>query len=391
MSWPATVIIILTIINFAESHPNQSQRTKSPEVPSIRSTMQDNCYDRFLLLACSYACNISLPTKSRREILQTLTNYSHQRDIPFSRVHFPSSRLVINNDCVKINSNADAFAAYVVASKTFVLEFTNESSSENETGKLVQWLQNFGLASLHPITTNATQIDQILERQKHTKDEDPPTIVLLLHSNSCPFQNYRNQRGLSSWAATRFYSKLAESLIDNLRRLILMQMNVNADNGLNRVFLQKRLHGVDLANECPRLCLIKKGQFFLDYHNYNDKSINLYENQTLRLLREFIENSLNETLSSAMEWKELGEPLTDIQYDYYALDFAAKDHLINKKFIAIGTTGGIGVIVLAISIFWGLKSSSYTGVTQSAILAIANQQPSMFLTAKRANKRHSSM
>lgn len=57
--------------------------------------------------------------------------------------------------------------------------------------------------------------------------------------------------------------------------------------------------------------------------------------------------------------KQITIELTDVEYSYHDLQFKIDRTLTNKTFIAIGITGGLSVIALAVSIFWGLKSSSF--------------------------------
>lgn len=397
--------LIKTIGVQPQEHPRQINQPGRIQPLAFGRKMKEYCYDRLLLLVCANYCNISLPNESRRDILRLLTNYSSQRSIPFSvhaRVNAPipwklrNQHPIFENDCAKIESRADAFIAYVVAQRPFAYEFTNSNKSwKNNVKNLTNWLKAFQLASNLIKAVNATDLDEILDEQSQKiENQKDAMLALLLFSDRCPYrESKQNKDGRS--ATERWWSKFAESLVDRADQLLFLQMDIDGDredNGFNEVFVQQRLPEIDMDTICPRLILIKQGSF-LDYHIHAknaDSFPNLYENQTIPQIRKFVLDALENRLPATTEWIKLGGRQTDIEYIYYAQENIAQAKMINKKFMAVGTTGGIGVIALAISIFWGLKSSSYTGVTQTAILALAETNPSLFLATKKM-KRHSSM
>lgn len=56
-------------------------------------------------------------------------------------------------------------------------------------------------------------------------------------------------------------------------------------------------------------------------------------------------------------WIPLGSSLTDIEYLYKDLHMKSENEIDKPQFVTVGAAGGLGVCVLAISIFWGLKGT----------------------------------
>ncbi|VDM75566.1 unnamed protein product [Strongylus vulgaris] len=59
-------------------------------------------------------------------------------------------------------------------------------------------------------------------------------------------------------------------------------------------------------------------------------------------------------------WYSIDTPLTELQLIYFAgeHDLVKLEH--KQSYVLVGLTGGIAVIALAISIFWGLNGSAFT-------------------------------
>lgn len=51
--------------------------------------------------------------------------------------------------------------------------------------------------------------------------------------------------------------------------------------------------------------------------------------------------------------------LTEIQLDYLSEELSIREMESNPTYIVVGAIGGIAVIALAISIFWGLNGNSF--------------------------------
>lgn len=51
--------------------------------------------------------------------------------------------------------------------------------------------------------------------------------------------------------------------------------------------------------------------------------------------------------------------LNEIQLQYLSEELLIKNIETNRVFILVGTIGGIAVVALAISIFWGLNGTSF--------------------------------
>lgn len=75
-----------------------------------------------------------------------------------------------------------------------------------------------------------------------------------------------------------------------------------------------------------------------------------------------VENSQNRGCSyeSTGDWFPIREGLTAIERDYLREDKLLSLLISDQSYILVGATGGIAVVVLAISIFWGLSGSTFT-------------------------------
>ncbi|EPB67241.1 hypothetical protein ANCCEY_13667 [Ancylostoma ceylanicum] len=58
-------------------------------------------------------------------------------------------------------------------------------------------------------------------------------------------------------------------------------------------------------------------------------------------------------------WNSVGTPLTELQLIYLSgeHDLVKLEH--KQSYVLVGLTGGIAVIALAMSIFWGLNGSAF--------------------------------
>ena len=77
-------------------------------------------------------------------------------------------------------------------------------------------------------------------------------------------------------------------------------------------------------------------------------------------IRAFIEQNTLENGTGRGKWERL-EEVNEVVFEYRRLRSNIDRYVAKPSYIMIGATGGIGVIVLAISIFWGLKSSDVPG------------------------------
>lgn len=71
------------------------------------------------------------------------------------------------------------------------------------------------------------------------------------------------------------------------------------------------------------------------------------------------DNCLYSCTSSSRNFDIKG-PLTDVQLEYLREETDIKKLERNPTFIVVGAIGGVAVVALAISIFWGLNGSSFT-------------------------------
>lgn len=62
---------------------------------------------------------------------------------------------------------------------------------------------------------------------------------------------------------------------------------------------------------------------------------------------------------SSGDWYPIREELTAIERDYLRENKQSLVLETDPNYILVGATGGIAVVVLAISIFWGLSGSTF--------------------------------
>ncbi|VDP39621.1 unnamed protein product [Soboliphyme baturini] len=203
------------------------------------------------------------------------------------------------------------------------------------------WLHKFNVKSI--ISINYTNFEDVV------RNVDPTAIFM-----------YRNGDGCMDAAQGRWWRNLVRSMYD----MPVIQFASMDVNDWNKLIMRQRLH-VDLSDRCPQLVIVS---------NY---SYILFEKEILRRgvtddIRSFISNIVQ--FSAKVSWRSVGEDLTDIEFQYEFMEEDAMEVTSKSKFIIIGVTGGIGVIALAVSIFWGLSSSAYTNDYQSLYVTTEQMQ-----------------
>lgn len=111
------------------------------------------------------------------------------------------------------------------------------------------------------------------------------------------------------------------------------------------VIIQQRLP------ELRKLC-----QITAVLHNGGYEEI--YHMNFLKDLNEKISEWRNENCTSPDVYK-IRHPLTEIQLDYLSEELMIQAIERNPIYIIVGAIGGVGVIALAISIFWGLNGNAF--------------------------------
>uniref|UniRef100_A0A914YU54 Uncharacterized protein n=1 Tax=Panagrolaimus superbus TaxID=310955 RepID=A0A914YU54_9BILA len=111
------------------------------------------------------------------------------------------------------------------------------------------------------------------------------------------------------------------------------------------VIIQQRLPM--LRRECQILAVLHNGAYQ-----------EVVDSMFLKELHKKILNWSNENCSNPQPYA-IKMPLTEIQLDYLREELYINGIVTNPTYIIVGLIGGIAVIALAISIFWGLNGSSF--------------------------------
>uniref|UniRef100_A0A0N4UK41 Hemagglutinin n=1 Tax=Dracunculus medinensis TaxID=318479 RepID=A0A0N4UK41_DRAME len=78
-------------------------------------------------------------------------------------------------------------------------------------------------------------------------------------------------------------------------------------------------------------------------------------------IRSFIEELNNDECTTLADgWTRLGKELTDIERVFNAEQRLSHEIEWRPSLITVGAIGGIAVVALAMSIFWGLNGSAFT-------------------------------
>ena len=107
-----------------------------------------------------------------------------------------------------------------------------------------------------------------------------------------------------------------------------------------------------MNDQCPQIILIDRR--FYTFYNSKTEELKLETKSIRRFARK---SNRNDTFSDSDAWIPVKRALTELERYYYTEESKMDRERRKPTFIMIGATGGLGVIVLAISIFWGLRTS----------------------------------
>uniref|UniRef100_A0A5S6QI18 Thioredoxin domain-containing protein n=1 Tax=Trichuris muris TaxID=70415 RepID=A0A5S6QI18_TRIMR len=119
-------------------------------------------------------------------------------------------------------------------------------------------------------------------------------------------------------------------------------------SGVNGFFVEQRF-SIDCTTPCPRVVLVA------DNH-IKTFPLSIRGRGVAAQIRRFIET---ETTNPA-GWQDLLAEPTDLEYLIFEMELTLAARMQRPLYIVTGFTGGFGVIVLAVSIFWGLKGNAFT-------------------------------
>ena len=58
-------------------------------------------------------------------------------------------------------------------------------------------------------------------------------------------------------------------------------------------------------------------------------------------------------------WQPIKAPLSDLQLIFYSEEIDLDKLTKRTSYVLVGLVGGVSVIILAVTIFWGLKGSAF--------------------------------
>uniref|UniRef100_A0A0N4VTH0 Glyco_tran_10_N domain-containing protein n=1 Tax=Haemonchus placei TaxID=6290 RepID=A0A0N4VTH0_HAEPC len=118
------------------------------------------------------------------------------------------------------------------------------------------------------------------------------------------------------------------------------------------VVLYKRLPFLD-ESQCQQMFLIHQYSYSIQFQDYTPRAV-------WELIDILLPNATEECppLQDTM-WFSVATPLTELQMIYFSgeHDLVKLEH--KQSYVLVGLTGGIAVIALAMSIFWGLNGSAF--------------------------------
>ncbi|KAJ1370705.1 hypothetical protein KIN20_032494 [Parelaphostrongylus tenuis] len=118
------------------------------------------------------------------------------------------------------------------------------------------------------------------------------------------------------------------------------------------VTLYKRLPLLD-ESVCRQMFLVHQSSYSVLFQDYTPHAV-------WEWIEILLPNNTEECppLQDTM-WYSILTPLTELQMIYFSgeHDLVKLEH--NQAYVLVGITGGVAVIALAISIFWGLNGSAF--------------------------------
>ncbi|CAJ0609040.1 unnamed protein product [Cylicocyclus nassatus] len=122
------------------------------------------------------------------------------------------------------------------------------------------------------------------------------------------------------------------------------------------VVLYKRLPLLDEAT-CRQMFLLHQSSYSILFQDYKPHAVW----ELIDLLLPNVPNVTEECppLHDTM-WNSINNPLTELQLMYLSGEHDLVKLENKQSYVLVGLTGGIAVIALAISIFWGLNGSAFT-------------------------------
>lgn len=322
---PLIVMTLLTIIVADNNYDMDFVRT----VRLIHSKSRS----QLLLLICMSSCY-----DQRVHVVQWLRTHFNSTDENSIHFHYHFARQNFSYFGLEnVSRNEFPVVLYIVAGR----EFRFDHKLQNET-IFVDWLRSMSTRVATRIDHSWTELDDLLDQAAVVTSQCDHThkwLMLIHNEHMCPFV---------------FWNNIAKSLYDK-RNISVVKMELDRldmlDGAHTRVIIKHRLETIVDERQCAHILLLNNGA----YRIYTGR---VGDSQKIRSFA--IDNRRCNQTNTNNQWHSIGASLTDIEMEYYSAELTIARSLVDKHiFIVIGMTGGIAVIVLAISIFWGLNGSSF--------------------------------
>ncbi|KAM3726821.1 putative potassium channel regulatory protein [Dirofilaria immitis] len=290
-------------------------------VNTIKQKLEFN--ERLLILFCVRRC---YPTQS--QIPRWIREFSNRNNLTAKQEHFTYQfydnrrNSPIFNDQL-IRNGSKPYLVYAIDGQLFRYE-----GNINNKEEFFSFLGSHELLNAEIVST-WQHLESIINTAQLCHGEKQ--ILQIVDNNRCPMEHFELVvRAFDGVANYSFYE-------------IIMPLTIDMD-----VELHTRLP--ELPSVCQLILLLQN-----DGYLWMSADADLHE---LIIAVESLQN-VECTRGSPGVWYPIREELTAIERDYLREN---KQSLIlesEPSYILVGATGGIAVIVLAISIFWGLSGSTF--------------------------------
>ncbi|CAJ0951840.1 unnamed protein product, partial [Mesorhabditis belari] len=298
-------------------HEKAFQRTIS--VVQYRSA-----FGRIVLLICQRPCKLL-----RSSIPQVVRDYNEEKsyssdDLIYYHYHYlRQSPLPFYN---MTSTSKEPIILYISAGN--VKEFHGELSNKVE---ITSWLQK-----VDKIDVFVPKTSQELDNYLTDAENCEKSYLLIVHDSlKCPFDYWMNVARVV-YSGTQVPTILLERPMENAVEVTLYR----------RLF--------SLPQQCLIVSLIHNNQ-------YTQPFTELAPDAIVDTVRDTLEYATcNHEENKVFTKSGIRASLTDLQMEYFVREVDLKKLEHKTAYIAVGLAGGIAVIALAISIFWGLNGSAFT-------------------------------
>ncbi|KAI1724645.1 putative potassium channel regulatory protein sup-10 [Ditylenchus destructor] len=302
---------------------NATNKTTDRTLSKIRTHSEDG---RLVVLFCKHKC-----LKERADISGWIRDFNEQHNTSelegLTGFHFHFYRQPFPFYGVEAQLNSKLYALiYVVANRNF-----SYNHHDITKAKFLDWLSELENAAIvRP--ANYRELDSWLGKSREYCDsllQEQKFVVLVHHLSQCRDYLLEN-------IARSFHNDSNVTVIEVARPL-----TTEAE-----VVLSWRLGG--LSQQC-RMIIVVHNNAFIEVNN----------DITPAQLHPFVKNWTNAGNCTFGVPRTVNVTLNEIQLQYLSEELLIKNIETNRVFILVGTIGGIAVVALAISIFWGLNGTSF--------------------------------